>query len=103
MGFGEDVGLTRRAKRARRLRASRGPARRSSSASDSTLKRRMLARRAASISRICLPVPEKTTRLRAGLLALATRASSPPETMSKPAPCSARRRRMAREELALTA
>ena len=35
--------------------------------------------------------------------ALATRSSSPPETMSKPAPCWARSLRMASEELALTA
>ena len=38
-----------------------------------------------------------------GLWALRMRSSSPPETMSKPAPCCANRRRMAREELALTA
>jgi len=38
-----------------------------------------------------------------GLVGLRTRSSSPPETMSKPAPCWAKRRRMAREELALTA
>jgi hypothetical protein len=67
------------------------------------LKRRMLALRAASISQTCLPTPEKTTFLRAGLLARRTRSSSPPETMSKPAPCSARSLRMASAELALTA
>ena len=43
--------------------------------------------RAASISQTCLPTPEKTTLFSAGLWALRTRSSSPPETMSKPAPC----------------
>ena len=103
VGIGEDVRVDAEGEAGAELEGFGASGEEVGSASDSTLKRRMLARRAASISQICLPTPEKTTFLRAGLWARRTRSSSPPDTMSKPAPCRARSRRMARDELALTA
>jgi hypothetical protein len=71
-------------------------------AGDSTLKQWMPASSAARISSRALPTPEKTI-LSALPPAASTRASSPPETMSKPAPRSAKSLRMARLEFALIA
>src|SRR5258708_4076962 len=63
--------------------------RRSSSGSLSALKQRIPAASPARISASDLPTPEKITRA-AAPPAASTRASSPPETMSKPAPARAR-------------
>jgi len=59
--------------------------RRSSSLADSTLKQKMPASKAKRISASVLPTPENTT-LAGSPPAAITRANSPPETMSKPAP-----------------
>jgi hypothetical protein len=59
------------------------------SGSLSTLKQRMPASRAALISSRVLPTPEKTMRSPSTPAARARR-SSPPETMSMPAPMPAR-------------
>ena len=75
---------------------------RSNSASDSTLKHLILASKAASISQACLPTPENTT-LAGSPLAAITRASSPPETISKPVPRRANSLSMARLEFAFMA
>ena len=58
---------------------------RSSSLADSTLKQKMPASNALRISASVLPTPENTT-LEASPPAAMTRANSPPETISKPAP-----------------
>ena len=63
----------------------------------------MPALSARSISAAVLPTPEKTTRAAASGAAARTRSSSPPETMSKPAPRAASSLRMASAELAFTA
>src|SRR3546814_16241444 len=52
---------------------------------DSTLKHLTPASSAARISHACLPTPENTTLAGSAPIAR-TRASSPPETISKPAP-----------------
>jgi hypothetical protein len=57
----------------------------SSSGSDSTLKQRMPASRAAAISSRVFPTPENTIR-EPGMPAANARRSSPSETMSMPAP-----------------
>ena len=75
---------------------------RSSSSALSTLKHLMPAASAATISASDLPTPEKITRS-ALPPAASTRASSPPETMSKPAPWRASTSRIASVELAFTA
>ena len=57
----------------------------SSSGSDSTLKQRMPAASAKSISRAVLPTPENRILL-AGMPAASARRNSPSETTSAPAP-----------------
>ena len=74
----------------------------SSSAADSTLKQRMPADNAASISGAVLPTPENTV-LAGSPPAAMTLANSPPDTISKPLPRRARMFSTARLELALTA
>ena len=74
----------------------------SSSAADSTLKHRMPAVSAASISASVLPTPENTT-FAGSPPAASTRASSPPETMSKPLPRRAKTFSTARLEFAFIA
>ena len=96
-------GFTRSANLALTPSASARAASSPSSASDSTLNIRIPAFSAASISHSCLPTPEKTTRPSAALLARRTRSSSPPLTMSNPAPNSASIRRIASDEFAFTA
>ncbi|MNN37537.1 hypothetical protein D3C81_1514890 [compost metagenome] len=76
--------------------------RRSSSGIDSTLKQRTSCASASSISAALLPTPENTT-LRASPPAASTRLSSPPETMSNPAPSLANTCSTARLELAFMA
>ena len=73
-----------------------------SSDSDSQLKLWMPFARAYSTSAAVLPTPEKTT-LEGSPPAWSTRKSSPPLTMSKPAPALASSASTASEELALTA
>jgi hypothetical protein len=103
MGARVDVGID-----AQRDRSTHGPAsrasasRRSSSGSLSTLKQRMPAARALRISASDLPTPEKITRS-AAPPAASTRASSPPDTMSKPAPSRRSTSSTARVEFALIA
>ena len=75
----------------------------SSSSSLSTLKSSIPASSAASISQICLPTPENTTRPNASGHARRTRSSSPPETISKPQPSPPSSFRIASEEFAFTA
>ena len=60
----------------------------SSSGSDSTLKQKIPAPKAASISAAVLPTPEKVI-FPGATPALSARASSPPETTSMPAPSEA--------------
>ncbi len=74
----------------------------SSSAADSTLKHRMPAANAASISAALLPTPENTVFAGSPPAAI-TRSSSPPDTMSKPLPCRASRFSTARLEFAFIA
>ena len=69
---------------------------------DSTLKQAMPSVSARSISVSVLPSPENTT-LAGSPPAASTRSSSPPETMSKPAPSRASTLSTAMLELALTA
>ena len=73
-----------------------------SSASDSQLKLWMPLASAYSTSAAVLPTPEKTT-LPGSPPAWSTRNSSPPETMSKPAPALASSASTASDELAFTA
>ena len=61
----------------------------------------MPARNASTISLSVLPTPENST-LRGSPPAASTRASSPPETMSKPAPSCAISASTARFEFAFT-
>ena len=75
---------------------------RCNSASDSTLKHLMPTSRAYSISASVLPTPENTTLL-ASPPASSTRASSPPETISKPEPSLAITFNTAKLEFAFTA
>ncbi len=75
---------------------------RTSSLADSTLKQRMPTSNAACISSAVLPTPENTTFL-GSPPAANTRANSPPETISKPAPNCAKTLSTARFGLALTA
>ena len=74
----------------------------SSSARDSALKRAMPACKAIAISASDLPTPENTMRS-AWIPARKARCSSPPDTMSAPAPSSANRRSTAPLPLAFTA
>ena len=74
----------------------------SSSARDSTLKRAMPACSAIAISASVLPTPENTI-LSAGIPARNARCSSPPDTMSAPAPSSPISRSTAPLPLAFTA
>jgi hypothetical protein len=74
----------------------------SSSGTDSRLKHNTSARSACSISASLLPTPENTV-LRGSPPAASTRASSPPDTMSKPAPARASRFSTARFEFAFIA
>lgn len=74
----------------------------SSSASLSTLKQAMPAASAWRISARVLPTPEKMIFFGSAPTA-STRASSPPETMSKPQPASANTRSTPSEELAFIA
>ena len=62
----------------------------------------MPAASACRISCFVLPTPEKIT-LAGSAPAASTRASSPPETMSKPQPAAAKTRSTPSEELALMA
>ena len=81
-----DVGIHAQRDRARSCRRARRPrSSSSSSAADSTLKQRMPAASAASISAAVLPTPENTVFAGSPPAAI-TRASSPPDTMSKPLP-----------------
>ena len=73
-----------------------------SSLADSTLKQKMLAVKAARISSAVLPTPENTILL-AAPPAANTRANSPPETISNPAPRRANKFKIARLGLDLTA
>jgi hypothetical protein len=72
------------------------------SLSDSTLKQRTECSSASRISASLLPTPENTT-LAGSPPAASTRWSSPPETMSKPAPARASRSMIARFEFAFSA
>ena len=71
-------------------------------AGDSTLKQRIRASSAATMSSRDLATPENTMRP-GSPPAISTRLSSPPETMSKPAPRRASRFSTARFEFAFTA
>ena len=73
-----------------------------SSSSDSILKARILFSIANLISSEVLPTPEKTIFLGSPSAAM-TLLSSPPETISKPAPFFASKFNIARLEFALTA
>ncbi len=73
-----------------------------SSGSLSTLKHRMPASSACAISSRVLPTPEKTMRS-PGMPAASARFSSPPETMSAPAPMRASVAMTAWLELAFSA
>lgn len=86
---GSTSGVTRNAIRA--TRRSRAATRSivSSSASDSTVRKRIRLRSAAAISSSVFPTPAKTIFSGPTPVARARR-SSPPETMSKPAPAFAR-------------
>ena len=95
-------GLTRSDTGARFPAARASDASRSSSCADSTLKHPTPASSAAAISASRLPTPEKTMRP-AGTPAASTRSSSPPDTMSNPAPSRPSTSMTARFELALTA
>ena len=95
------LGLTRTATGATRFLCDASRSIASSSGSDSTLNWKMPAASAAPSSRSVLPTPENTTRPGA-TPARSARSSSPPETMSAPAPISARVRTTARFELALS-
>ena len=72
------------------------------SLADSTLKQKIFAVSAARISSAVLPTPENTI-LEGEPPAVNTRANSPPDTMSKPAPNLANKFKIARLGLDLTA
>ncbi len=99
---GSTSGLTRKLTGARAPAAAAVAARSRSSDSDSTLKQWMPAASAARISSAVLPTPENTTCPGSPPAAI-TRASSPPDTMSKPPPIRAKRFSTARFELAFIA
>ncbi len=94
-------GLTRKAMGAVLFMDSATALSNSNSARLSTLKTRISAFSAASISSRVLPTPEKTI-LWPGIPAKRARASSPPLTTSAPAPILARVAKTAMLELALT-
>ena len=96
-------GFTRSAKRARIFSFRARSASSASSASLSTLNCEDSGLQPRSISAAVFPTPEKTTRPAASGAAAFTRSSSPPETMSNPAPCAASSFKIASEELAFTA
>ena len=100
--FGSTSGFTRNDTGAVRPVRTATADSRSSSDADSTLKHRMPASSAASISASVLPTPENTT-FAGSPPAARTRASSPPETMSKPLPSRASRSSTARLEFAFIA
>ncbi len=83
--FGSTSGFTRSETGARLPSEPATALRRSSSGTDSTLKHLTPASSARRISSALLATPENTT-CSALPPAASTRASSPPETMSKPAP-----------------
>ena len=95
-------GLTRSATLALPPAARATSSRAASSENDSTLNMRTPAAIASAISRRLLPTPEKTI-FAAGTPARSARYSSPPETMSAPAPSFASAPRMAPLGFALTA
>ena len=99
---GSMSGLTRSATATRWPSARARVATRASSSADSTLIARSPAEIAASISASSLPTPLKTI-FPAGIPAAIARASSPPETMSAPAPRRASVRSTAWLLLAFTA
>jgi hypothetical protein len=100
--LGSTSGFTRSAIGARLPMLAGDSLSRSSSAADSTLKQKMPASSAWRISSRGL-ADAGEDHLAGSPPAARTRASSPPETMSKPAPSGRNRFRMARLELALTA
>ena len=95
-------GFMRRLTRAVRPTAVATRDRRRSSLADSTLKHRMSCSSASRMSASLLPTPENTT-LRGSPPAAITRASSPPDTMSKPLPSRANTSSTARLEFAFIA
>jgi len=90
-----DTGARRRSRRAT-------PSKARSSPSDSTLKVRTPFLSPSTISSSVFPTPENTI-LSAGTPAAKARSSSPPETMSAPAPRRARAEMTARFEFAFIA
>ena len=94
-------GFTRSANRATIFNFRARAASSSSSVSLSTLNSRMPAPSARSISAAVLPTPENTTRATACGAAAITRSSSPPETMSNPAPRSASNLRIRQRRICL--
>ena len=99
--LGSTSGFTRKAMRAARPTWRAHSEIRSASGSDSTVKMKIFSSSAYSISSRVLPTPAKTMRF-ALAPALSARKSSPPETMSKPAPRSASVWMTAALEFALT-
>ena len=97
---GSTSGFTRRATGARVPSSRATSSRVRSSLTDSTLKRRISAFSASRISSRVLPTPEKMIFF-GGTPARSARCSSPPETMSAPAPALARVEITARFEFAL--
>ena len=100
--FGSTSGFTRTDTGARFPASAAMRSMRSSSPPDSTLKQRIPAASAWRISASDLPTPENTT-LPGSAPAATTRASSPPETMSNPAPRRANTSSTARLEFAFIA
>jgi hypothetical protein len=103
VGLRVDVGIDpERRPAARTFSREAMAATRSSSSSDSRLRHRMRARSACSISDCDFPDPGEDRPLCTSPPAARTRASSPPETMSKPRPSRESSASTARLEFALT-